>query len=74
MSLKDWLREYREYPIDESRRPTPRPAPRPDIPAEPPPGDEAGAYAILPADRPRDRTPRWLRRAGRTSYAPPRPF
>lgn len=73
MSLSEWIREYREYPIDEASRPARRPTPRFD-PAPPQPLHEESVapYVVLSGDRPRDRTPRWLRRAERVGYAPAR--
>lgn len=73
MSLNEWIREYREYPIDETRRAVRRPTPRsePLLP-EPHHEETTAPYGVLPADRLRDNTPRWLRRAERVGYAPTR--
>jgi hypothetical protein len=71
MSLSEWIREYREYPIDDSRRPLRRPSPPREALPEPP-EETAAPYTVAPADRPRERSPRWLRRAERVGYGPVR--
>lgn len=73
MSLNEWIREYRDYPVDEAVRQVRRPALSSELGRPEPPYEESTApYAIVPADRLRDRTPRWMRRAERVGYAPAR--
>jgi hypothetical protein len=73
MSLSEWIREYRDYPVDEATRPVRRQALSSELaPSEPQYEESTAPYVILPADRLRDRTPRWMRRAERVGYAPAR--
>jgi hypothetical protein len=75
MSLNEWIREYRDYPVGEASRPLRRPASSAELPPHEADYEESAApYVILPADRLRDRTPRWMRRAERVGYAPARSF
>lgn len=58
VKLTEWLDEYRQLTIDAAERPAGEPA-----------DDWAEQELLAPADRVRDRTPRWLARAERVGHA-----
>ena len=59
MKLADWLDEYRSLPTEEIARPT----------AAVDDDDWAEQELLAPADRVRNKSPRWLERAERVGHA-----
>jgi hypothetical protein len=60
MKLSEWVNEYRRYPVSGVSRLS-------DDGAD----DWQEPDLFAPADRVRDTTPRWLKRAERIGHAPP---
>jgi hypothetical protein len=58
VTLSDWLNEYREFSADDVA-----------LGVGTAPDDEDERELLAPADRVRERTPRWLDRAARIGYA-----